>query len=69
MSISIKGEIVIELGKNECFISEGNYGEKRALGFGNKNHEHPSIVITFETPESVNKFVKDITGMLKDTGA
>lgn len=69
MSMTIKGEIVIKLGKGACFITEGEYGGKRALGFGVQGEENPAVIITFETPESVTKFVKDITKMLKDTGA
>lgn len=69
MSIHISTEVVVELGKGNCFITEGKFKDKRAIGFGVKNQDEPIVVITFETPESVNKFVKDITDMLKDTGA
>lgn len=69
MSINFKNEVVIEIGKGTCFITEGKYNDKRALGFGRQGEDDPVVIISFETPESVSKFVKDITEMLKDTGA
>lgn len=69
MSINFKNEVIIEIGKGTCFITEGKYNDKRALGFGRQGEDDPVVIISFETPESVSKFVKDITEMLKDTGA
>lgn len=69
MSITIKGEVVIAIGKGNCFIAEGEYHGKRGLGFGRRNDDEPSVVITFENEEAIKNFLSDITEMMKDTGA
>lgn len=69
MSISINGEILIELGNGTCFLTEGNYEGKKAFGIGREGDDNPIIIITFKSHESVKQFVSDITEMLKDTGA
>ncbi len=69
MSISINGEILIELGNGTCFLTEGDYEGKKAFGIGRQGDDTPIVVITFKSPESVKQFVHDVTEMLKDTGA